>query len=268
MSEDTDTETQHKLITASVRLLQGAGQAWTSISGREYWLFDEDVYDQPLARYHEERGNGGMLWEEEEDVRDEDDDWDSSLGVLESEYQFWATASPWRLRLERLRQVSSVKGEDPIPSLLIVNGDRWRSTYRNQVKTGTMTPDKSGGAFGEYATPGQENLDLLLRPASFARAFTFSAAREVIVQGRRAIRMRATPVPTDDFIRGVPGIIVCGTDDYVVAVDALSGIVLEVEIFIDGQLVRRHALSDLVVDGPMDPSLFELELPRFGGSSA
>lgn len=104
---------------------------------------------------------------------------------------------------------------------------------------------------------GTENLDLLLKPRALADAFTFREARDVQYEGRPAVRLRAVPILGDRFTWSVPGLVVTGAHDYVITVDASYGIVLEVEVFADGQTLRRHTLCQLQVDVNIDDALFK-----------
>ena len=97
----------------------------------------------------------------------------------------------------------------------------------------------------------------MLRPTLIAQALQFQDATIVRVGGRRAFRLRGTPItPLSDFFWKVGGLIALGASDYVVTVDATSGILLAAEVYIDGRLARQEEITDVVIDASVNLDSF------------
>lgn len=246
-------------------LLKSTQPLWHSVTGTVSSWFDEDLLDIGRARYWRTKHPGADHPNEENRA---------VLGTLEGLYRFWATASPWQLRLETLREVISPDRENGrMPDVLIADRWTWWAKRGNQERAAHWPPDrvivdregKRWVCYGEtvmpdpghrYRSHGLENLDLLLKPASFTRAFTFPAARRVEEGGRPSIRLDAVPRRDEEFQRWVPGLVALGSDSYVITIDAATGIVLDVRIDIEGQVARRHTIGHLQVDVPIDGTTF------------
>jgi hypothetical protein len=101
---------------------------------------------------------------------------------------------------------------------------------------------------------GIENLDVLLRPSVLVDALEWFAAEEASVALRPGIRLRA--LPTEQLIRRGPGLVVLNASEYAITVDAERGIMTRFGAYIAGRLARQAAVSHLVLDAPLDGTLF------------
>ena len=237
-----------------VGLLGASPLAWSTISGTLYSLYDEDVLHPDAVGRNTDDG--------------------PELGRLEGSYRFWATASPWQLRLETIREIIP-KGRDDamMPDVLITDRWTWRARTGRYASGGQWPPDKiitdrenqRWVVYGDeimrdpghhYSSHGLENLDLLLNLAPLLRAFHFVDATPVEHDARAGIQVQAVPGERDDFHRWAAGLVVIGADRYVFTVDSTRGIVLHVGITIRGQVGRLHTLSDLHFDDAIGQELF------------
>lgn len=246
--------TPDSLTQRAVDLLGASPLAWSTVSGTLHSLYEEDVT-------HPDASSTNMNVDEE-------------FGRLEGTYRFWATASPWHLRLETILQILP-RGRDTavMPDILITDRWTWRARRGRHLSGGRWQPDqiitdrerKRWVVYdGEirpdpghtYSSHGLENLDLLLKPEPLLRAFHVADATPIEHDGRTGIQVQAVPRERDEFHWWAGGLVVIGADSYVFTVDATRGIVLDVTISIGGQVGRRHALSGLHFDAAIDQELF------------
>ena len=107
-----------------VELLGASPPTWNTISGTLYSLYDEAVtHPDDVARNA---------------INDE------QSGTLEGWYRFWATASPWHLRLEKVRQIVP-RGRDTavMPDVLVTDRWTWRAKQGiGQFSNGRWQPDR------------------------------------------------------------------------------------------------------------------------------
>jgi hypothetical protein len=257
---ETDTSghvmdsTPDRLTQRVIDLLGASLPAWSTVRGTLYSLYEEAV-THPEAVSRNTTDN-------------------SEFGRIEGSYRFWATASPWQLRLEALHQIVPRGRHDAtMPDVLITDRWTWQATRGGHVRGGGWPPDqiitdregKHWAIYDDvimpdpghrYHTPGLENLDVLLKPAPLLRGFHFVEATPVQHGDRAGIQVRAVPRERDDFHRWAGGLVVLGADSYVFAIDSTHGIVLDVTISIGGQVGRRHTLSDLHFGDVIDQELF------------
>lgn len=217
-----------------------AQRQWQSIQGRLRTWRDESVLGEGRREYHASRGrhfappaaNSRSTGAERE-----------SEGKTNN--LFWATSEPWRVRMERRHQtVPAIEGCVYFPDLLLADVDRWRAWYGDCATEG-LTRDSVHGTL---------NLELLLGPSGLSRGLEFIEVEEVRRAGRRAFRLRG--LPTSDIARYAPGMVALSATHYMIDVDAEFGILLTAEAYFDDRLARIEGLSELVIDGPIEPVLF------------
>jgi hypothetical protein len=246
--------TSDRLTQRVVDLLGASASAWSTVSGTLYGLYEEAVtHPEAVAR-------------NTTDVEES--------GKLEGWYRFWATALPWQLRLEAIRQIIPKDRDDAtMPDVLITDRWTWRARRGRHVSGGRWRPDriitdregKRWVVYDDeimpdpghtYRSHGLENLELFLKPAPLQRAFHFADATPVEHGVRAGIQVQATPRERDDFHWWAAGLVVIGADSYVLTVDSMYGIVLNVTISMGGEVGRRYTLSDLQFDDAIDQELF------------
>jgi hypothetical protein len=242
-------------LTQRVLDLLGASPlAWSTVSGTLHGLYEEAVTHPEAVERNTTDG--------------------PEFGRLEGTYRFWATASPWQLRLETVRQIVPRGRDDAMmPDVLITDRWTWRARRGRHLSGGRWQPDQiitdrerkrwvvyDGEVRPDpgytYSSHGLENLDLLLKPAPLLRAFHFADATPIEHDGRTGIQVQAVPRERDEFHWWAGGLVVIGADSYVFTVDATRGIVLDVTISIARQVGRRHTVSDLHFDAAIDQELF------------
>ena len=279
------------LARAALGLLKNADRSWTSITGQLYTFSDEDVRERArewfLGEHTEQHrpvgifANGELEDEEEEGV-DHGIDADAPVGQLESTSRVFATASPWRMRIER-RQYGMNAKQVFMPDLLIADDRRWWVDLGDEILAGKFPPDRvliddrtqtKWAVYGDTVEPyddrasaygmfGGQNLEVLLKPSPVVRAFDFRDAAEADVEGRRAIRLRGRMRDQPAWVNNQLNLAAAalaerGAGDYVFMIDAIYGIVLAWEVRIGGQVARRQSFSELRIDVPIDPALFSL----------
>jgi hypothetical protein len=246
--------TPDHLIQRVVELLGASPPAWSTVSGTLHRRYDEAVTHPEAVDRNTTEG--------------------PEFGRLEGSYRFWATAAPWHLRLETIRQIVPRGRDDAtMPDVLITDRWTWRARRGRHLSGSRWQPDriitdregKRWVVYDDeimpdpghtYRSHGLENLDLLLKPAPLLRAFHFADATPVEHGVRAGIQVQATPRERDDFHWWAAGLVVIGADSYVFTVDSRRGIVLHLTISIGAQVGRRYMLSDLHFDDAIDQELF------------
>jgi hypothetical protein len=243
-----------RLTQCVVDLLGASPLAWSTVRGNLHRLYEEAVtHPEEVAR-------------NTTDVEE--------FGKLEGWYRFWATASPWQLRLEAIRQIVPRDRRDAtMPDVLVTDRWNWRARRGRHVSGGRWQPDRiitdrAGTRWVvyddeimpdpglTYNSHGLENLDLFLKPAPLLRAFNFVDAMPVRYGDRAGIQVHGVPRERDDFHWWAAGLVVIGAESYVLTVDSMRGIVLDVTISMGGQVGCRYTLSDLHFDDAIDQELF------------
>lgn len=241
MSSRADSHNDHHLDLRVAQLLRSPPQRWKTVTGSLWALFDEGPLDDGRAHFHDQfdaptSQAGGI------DVGGAT----QPDGRGEGRYRFWATASPWCLRVQKLRE-DLPTGYEPMPELLIIKQSRWWAVSDGLVQTN----------LDELSTYSPENLDLLLNPAPLAKAFTFGQISEFESQGRQVLRTTASPTdPFDAFVSNAGDVAVLGASHYLLTIDTTFGIVLHIDAYVGDRLAQRHVLSNVSVDDPVDPRLF------------
>jgi hypothetical protein len=229
MPDQPINDQRSPVVDRALVLLRNADHSWSTMTGQLHTWYDERLLDRGRARYH------GMAQGQMAANATAPD-----LPIVETRHRFWATASPWRVRMERL--LDSNPGATSY-DVTIIAGTMWWVESDDEVLAGDAA-----------AMIGTYNLDFLLRPSRLAWGIHFRDAGETSIAGRPAIRLQG--IPTSDLTNEAPGLVVLRASEQVVTIDATLGIVRKREVFIDGQLAMREELSDLAIDTPVASTLF------------
>ncbi len=228
---------EHGLVDEALQLLSRADRSWTSVSGTiETWA-DEALLDLGRADFHARRETQLPDWMEH----------GAGVDALEVTNRFWVTFEPWQARMECVREVLPASGVyDRSPNLRIIHDATWWAIDGGVVRTNAGSAKRSWMSI--------EDLQLLLAPGTLVEALDVFAACRTESEGRAAIRLASAP--TQLLIRLGPGLVVLNAAEYALTVDAERGIVVRYEAFTAGRPARRHTISDLILDAPLDQSLF------------
>lgn len=239
-------------------------RTWIDLSGTVTTYFNDDLLGLGRARFHHKRCTGEELTAEPPQVQHpREQQWSK---------RFWATSTPWRLRIEYADSTNEEQYEANEPYVQILTRRNWWSFRGTAVKSGRLPPDlilssetAKWAVYGDEITPyqgemkyspGTENLPLLLKPFRIINAFHLSDPIPSSVAGRPGIQTKARPKAWERFISNAGGIVALGADAYSVTFDLSQSVVLDVTAFIDSQVALRVILSDLLVDSSLDEALF------------
>lgn len=239
LTHDALFEPAHDLIREAAQLLRHADRSWTALAGSVRSRYNEELLDLGRA-YGRSSKPGSWSSTARQAARAERAD-----GVLDLTCQFWAAASPWRLRMEKVREDGATPDQEPFPQLLIVNQDSWWA-----VADGVTT-----NAGDPSSRHGTESLDVLLHPSPLVEGLTFTAAQRTSEAGRPAILLRAAP--SDGLIWTAPALVVLGAEQVSVVVDATLGVVLRFSAVIADEVAREHSIQSLSEMHDLDPELFQ-----------
>lgn len=216
------------LANAARALLTSASQSWTAVTGELRTWRDESLVSGNRAP------NGGSEF--------------PVATTWRTEYRFYATRRPWRLRLDRIPLQS--KDEQCFFDTAIIHNQSWW-----MLRTSSTGIHITSNAGRENRKPKQSigcmQLDYMLHPAAIASAFNVSDATSDVVNGRPVIVIHGVlREPHADFYPVVGGLIVFAATDYAAAVDAEYGIVLRFDAMVGGLPAQRHELADIAFDRP------------------
>ncbi len=162
--------------------------------------------------------------------------------------------------LERLR-VDTEPGPDMHETSRTVQNpsQRWTQSGSGEVHVTDLT-----GPMGAF--PDHSGWTLLLSPSQVLEHGEVESLGENDVAGRPTLRARVRSRLADGYrpmpLRGPTIFIFAGWfgDETLVDLDAATGIVLRLETFIDGELLRSYELRDIRIDEPLADEQFD-ELP-------
>lgn len=148
-------------------------------------------------------------------------------------------------------ELLSRRGDEEQPDLLVIDGDTFWARTGTEVLTNGGRPDfRHGGA----------DVSGLLEPSYVPILFNLSVTGQEIVAGRHCARVTASTrhdLPNRDRYRLDPfGMIAGGDDDYVLAIDVASGLMLRATKFVDGDPAETHEWVELTLDASLPDALF------------
>ena len=149
-----------------------------------------------------------------------------------------------RLRAELLDS----HGEELRTDLLVVDGDFFwaRTGSRLTTNHGNVDHEHGGGEVADLLTPG--------RVPELFELTVLGAGR---VAGRACVRVQAVPLPGRfDFFWDLPFAMAAGGEDFRLAVDLATGVLLGVEKLVDGELAETVEWLELDLDVPLAEELF------------
>jgi outer membrane lipoprotein-sorting protein len=169
-----------------------------------------------------------------------------------SHSQVWATAiDRYRLETRVAPTDESDESARQTPKLTVRNGGKsWTLT-----RGGQLTVHDRSMSFGG---PTEAGANLLLNPHALLSAHTDVRPGEVgEVNGRATVGAVLVASPTARAPMG-PMAFHFGWlgDETTIDLDAATGIIVRLRSTIDGELMRSFELTDLVIDAPLDDSLF------------
>lgn len=236
-----DREASNERVGRALHLLANAHEAWRGASGVVHVWHDGALLEEGRRRFHARSSTNQPVLPP------------VPSQPFEAVHTFWATNTPWRVRLDLRRTTFPVQTEATAWDSLVVHGLMHHQTW--WTCRGADVTTNAGDTHVQY---GVEDLDVLLRPDTVAQGFVVQAASEVEAGERPALRLEATPVaPPETFFRAVPGLVALGATDYALTVDGATGILLGVEAYIQGHLARRTVLTDLSIDPPIATAVFD-----------
>lgn len=246
----TDTNAQDRaehspLILAAQALLHTAERSWTTITGELRTWTDEDLLAEGRSQFQgEDAGTSAADTESFEDAQ--------LRGQYSTSHRFWATRTPWRVRMDRLRDdYGGQESSHDSPDTVIIHESTW------WAEDGGRHVATNLGSQHQLTIYGTHNLNLMLRPTAVVMGFRFREAEMVEASGRPGIRLRAVPVaPQEDFVWHVGELVVLGASGYVITVDAQYGIILCAEAHINSRLARQEEIVAASIDTPSASGLF------------
>jgi hypothetical protein len=251
----TDTNPQNQpehspSILAAQALLRTAERSWTTITGELRTWADEDLLDEGRRQFHGEDSDPS-------DADPSDGEEENYEGQYTTVHRFWATRTPWRVRLDRLRDdYSDREASRGSPDTLIIHESTWWAEY------GGRRVATNVGSQHLHTVWGTHNLSLMLRPTPVVMGFRFREARMAETAGRRSIRLSAVPrTSPQDLVWHVGELVALGASDYIITVDAQYGIILGAEAHINGRLARKEEIVFASIDTPSASDLFTPRTP-------
>jgi hypothetical protein len=251
---------QHSFLLSHARaLLSANGAMWNTVSGRlRNWEGGAFLDDRRARSYQKSEAAGR-----------------GELKEPVSEYGVWCVRKQWRIRLDLEWEQPWEPDLGISPTTTVIDGRLWWSItdgVPGSLMTGMMPPDVVFQALGlrvaiyrgevipnpgkDWSRPGTENLTTLIEPGKLPTAFTFRHAQFEEIEGRPSIRVSAVPLPGDTFPLGAEGLTVLGAEEYSLAIDVASGVLVAWEAYVDGRPTLAQTLTALRVDEPIAGELF------------
>jgi hypothetical protein len=214
-----------------LELLYGASDRWQTVRCSVRGWNDTELQRRAIERWQAAQGQGSSQV--------------MMFGIGEHkppprEYEF--TQRVWIVKPDRLREESE-------HGTTVSHGDLWWSWSEHG---GLMSNEKDRELTGQKASDAHP---LHLSPALLIPGLRFGTIERI------GDALVATARP-----RGIPhvhfGQPVHGADEHRLTVDAVRGVVLRIESFIDGRLFSSSQLVDAVFDEPIPDEVFVLERPE------
>ena len=148
-------------------------------------------------------------------------------------------------------ELLSCRGDEELPDLLVIDRDTF------WARTGTEILSNGGRPAFRHADADASGL---LEPSYVPILFTLSVTGQEAVSGRHCARVTASTrhdLPNRDRYRLDPfGMIAGGDDDYVLAIDMASDLILRATKFVDGIPAETHEWVELSLDAALPDALF------------
>jgi hypothetical protein len=237
-------------VARLVELLRGADTAWITAQGVTRWWRRHDLvsraFHRQFAQFDDNAPPGSVAvaiarYEGPHEL-DEDEVFETVLAVAAD-----------RPRRRRRAELVSTRGPDATSDLVVIDGDTfWARTGTELLTNGGDRNSQHGGA---------NIVDELLCPSYVPAGFdltvhgrTTVAARDCIDVTARA-RTDLTEEQRWDLPEGGFGMI-SGGNDFRLAVDAATGVLVRASKFVDGQLSEITEWQQLQLDPQLPESLF------------
>jgi hypothetical protein len=232
-----------------VELLHGADTAWTTAQGVTRSWRRHDLVSRAFHREVEEYlenaqpGSVAVMTAESEDSDELDNE------VFETVLRVAADRPGRRRRAELLLG----RGPDARSNLVVIDGDTFWARTGSELLTNGGDPNSRHG--------GADVVDELLCPSYVPAAFALTVHSWTNVAGRDCIEVTAQPRTdlTEDQRWELPEgwfDMISGGNDFRIAVDAITGVILRASKFVDGELAEVNEWQELQLDPPLSPSLF------------
>jgi len=231
-------------------LLRSADTAWTTARGVTRWWRRQDLASRAFHRQYAELDDDAQSGSVAMSIArfdgphqaDEDEVFETVLAVA-------ADRPRRRLRAELL----SSHGADATSDLVVIDGDTFWSRTGSELLTNDGDPNVRHG--------GAEIVDELLCPGYVTAGFALTVDGRTTAAGRDCIEVTARPRPdlTEeerwDLPEGWFGMI-HGGDEFRLAVDADSGVIVRADKFVDGELAEVSEWQALELDPALPAELF------------
>ncbi len=151
---------------------------------------------------------------------------------------------------------------DYVTKLWIERPDRLREETemyggRLEIRRGGQCWSPEGTACGVPGTVSCSVYGDLFDPLPLVPVVHLEVVEEVALAGRAGIRLRALPRELDDLAASFSWLSHARSDEGELVVDRERGIVLRKATMLDGEPVEVVELTELELDAPLDPELFE-----------
>jgi hypothetical protein len=223
------------LAKAATAVLTSSDQGWSSMAGGLHTWQNESV---PFGS--DERGPGPGS---------------SPAGARErrTAHRFWATAVPWRIRLDRIPL--AVPDEQYLFDTVIVHGQTWWMQRAGGAAT-DITSNAGLENFKPKATVGCLGLDHMLYPTAIGAVLEISATIAAEIATRPVLVCRGRLVePRADMAVRMGDLYAAAATSYVFTVDARTGVILRFEAWVGGLIVRWHELREVAFDHAVSPPM-------------
>ncbi|MCZ2815470.1 hypothetical protein [Modestobacter sp. VKM Ac-2984] len=240
-----------------VELLRAADTAWTTAAGVTRHWRRQDLVVRAFHRHYEQRSAqfpDAVTWLVSTSDEGPDEAGGGSPGPADEVFETVLAVAADRPHRRRRAELVSSRGDDHPADLLVVDQDTFWARTGTEVSTNHGNVDHGHG--------GADIIDALLCPGYVPVLFTLAPLGRMQLAGRDCIELGARPrtdVPDDERWNwpGSPLDMITGGDEFRLAVDVGTGIIVRASKFVDGELAEVTEWRELRLDPALPTSLFD-----------
>jgi hypothetical protein len=248
-----DDETAGAMTTSRLaELMRAADTAWTTAEGVTRHWRRQDLVDLAFQRHFEQlrahapAGSVALVAAVADDPDAADDTTDEVVETV------LAVAADRPLRRRRA-ELLAARGAELRADLLVNDGDTFWARTGDEVLTNGGNPNHGHG--------GAEIIDQLLCPSYVPALFSLTSHGTTQLAGRTCVEVTARPrVAVSEEEQwdwpGKPFAMITGGDEFRLAVDASTGVIVRASKFVDGELAEITEWQELHLDPVLPASLF------------
>ncbi|MCZ2806898.1 hypothetical protein O2W18_17460 [Modestobacter sp. VKM Ac-2983] len=241
---------------ALVELVRAADTAWSTAAGVTRHWRRQDLVIRAFHRHYERRSAqdpDAVTWLVSTSDEGSGDAGDDSGGPADDVLETVLEVAADRPLRRRRAELVSGRGEEHRADLLVVDQDTFWARTGTEISTNHGNVDHGHG--------GADIIDALLCPGYVPALFSLTPRGRTQLAGRDCIEVGARPrtdVPDDERWKwtGSPLDMITGGDEFRLAVDVGTGIIVRASKFVDGDLAEVTEWLELRLDPVLPTSLF------------